>query len=168
MGDRGRPFENLGIVVELWLIPALEAMLAQFPFVIRRFHSDNGSEFINHTVARLLGKLLVGQTKSRAGRSGDNGLVEAKNAAIIRKHIGFGHNGEQHAEAMDAFHRRHLNPYINFHRPCTVPISVTESNGKRTRTYPRWTTPFELFTEVTQPICTRATSRSTGHLNCRI
>ena len=137
-------------ISELWLIPVLEAMLAQFPFVIRGFHSDNGSEFINHTVARLLGKLLVEQTKSRAGRSGDNGLVEAKNAAIIRKHIGFGHIGEQHAEAMDAFHRRHLNPYINFHRPCAVPLIVTESNGKRTRTYPRWATPFELFTEVTQ------------------
>lgn len=137
-------------ISELWLIPVLEAILAQCPFVIRGFHSDNGSEFINHTVARLLGKLLVEQTKSRAGRSGDNGLVEAKNAAIIRKHIGFGHIGEQHAEAMDAFHRQYLNPYINFHRPCAVPLIVTESNGKRTRTYRRWATPFELLTEVSQ------------------
>lgn len=137
-------------ISELWLIPVLEAMLAQFPFVIRGFHSDNGSEFINHTVARLLGKLLVEQTKSRAGRSGDNGLVEAKNAAILRKHIGFGHIGEQHAEAMDTFHREHLNPYINFHRPCAVPLIITEANGKRRRTYPRWATPFELFQEVTQ------------------
>lgn len=137
-------------ISELWLIPVLEALLAQFPFVIRGFHSDNGSEFINHTVARLLGKLLIEQTKSRAGRSGDNGLVEAKNGAILRKHIGFGHIGEQHAEAMDTFHRQHLNPYINFHRPCAVPLIITETNGKRRRTYPRWATPFELFKEVTQ------------------
>lgn len=137
-------------ISELWLIPVLEAMLAQFPFVIRGFHSDNGSEFINHTVARLLGKLLVEQTKSRAGRSGDNGLVEAKNAAILRKHIGFAHIGEQHAEAMDAFHRQHLNPYLNFHRPCAVPLIRIEPNGRRRRTYKRWATPFELFQEVTQ------------------
>jgi hypothetical protein len=32
---------------EAWLMPVLEAMLEQFPFVIRGFHSDNGSEFIN-------------------------------------------------------------------------------------------------------------------------
>ncbi len=46
-------------ISDLWLIPLLETMLQQFPFVIRGFHSDNGSEFINYTVARLLGKLLI-------------------------------------------------------------------------------------------------------------
>src|SRR6202048_5562135 len=56
-------------ISEVWLMPVLEAMMEQFPFLIRGFHSDNGSEFINHTVARLLNKLLVEQTKSRPGRS---------------------------------------------------------------------------------------------------
>jgi len=135
-------------ISELWLIPLLETMLAQFPFVIRGFHSDNGSEFINHTVARLLEKLLIEQTKSRAYRSGDNGLVEAKNGAVIRKHIGFGHIGVEHAQAVDAFHREHLNPYVNFHRPCAVPVVTVAANGKRRRTYPRWATPFELFQEM--------------------
>src|SRR5882724_8367104 len=78
-------------ISELWLLPVLEALLAQFPFVIRGFHSDNGSEFINYNVARLLNKLLIEQTKSRAHHSGDNGLVESKNGAIIRKYIGHGH-----------------------------------------------------------------------------
>jgi transposase InsO family protein len=53
-------------------------MLQQFPFRIRGFHSDNGSEFINHTVEKLLNKLLVEQTKSRPRHSNDNGLAEAK------------------------------------------------------------------------------------------
>lgn len=135
-------------ISEIWLIPLLETMLAQFPFVIRGFHSDNGSEFINYTVARLLGKLLIEQTKSRAQHSGDNGLVEAKNGAVIRKHIGLGHIGAPHAEAVNTFHREHLNPYVNFHRPCAVPVVITAPNGKRRRTYPRWATPFELFQEV--------------------
>jgi hypothetical protein len=42
-----------GADLEAWLIP-LEAMLRQFPFRILGFHSGNGSEFINHTVAKLL------------------------------------------------------------------------------------------------------------------
>ena len=138
-------------ISELWLIPLLETMLQQFPFAIRGFHSDNGSEFINHTVAKLLDKLLIEQTKSRAHRSGDNGLVEAKNGAVIRKHIGFGHIGAEHAEAVDAFHREHLNPYVNFHRPCAVPVVTVAANGKRRRIYPRWATPFELFQEM--PSC---------------
>ena len=135
-------------ISELWLLPVLEALLRQFPFVIRGFHSDNGSEFINYNVAHLLDKLLIQQTKSRAHHSGDNGLVESKNGAIIRKHIGFGYIEAQHAEAMDQFHRQQLNPYVNFHRPCAVPKVITEANGKRRRVYLRWATPFELFREL--------------------
>ena len=135
-------------ISELWLLPVLEALLAQFPFVIRGFHSDNGSEFINYNVARLLDKLLIEQTKSRAHHTGDNGLVETKNGAIIRKHIGYGYIDAQHAEAMNQFHRDHLNPYINFHRPCAVPKVLTAANGKRRRIYLRWATPFEMFREL--------------------
>jgi transposase InsO family protein len=65
-------------ISELWLEPVLQALLRQFPFRIRGFHSDNGSEFVNHTVARLLNKLLIEQTKSRPRHSNDNGLVETK------------------------------------------------------------------------------------------
>jgi transposase InsO family protein len=132
-------------ISELWLMPVLEAMLAQFPFVVRGFHSDNGSEFINYNVARLLDKLLIEQTKSRARHSGDNGLVECKNGAVIRKHLGFGYIDAKHAEAVDQFHREHLNPYVNFHRPCAVPQVITEANGKRRRIYQRWATPWELL-----------------------
>jgi len=135
-------------ISELWLLPVLEALLAQFPFVIRGFHSDNGSEFINYNVARLLDNLLIEQTKSRAHHTGDNGLVETKNGAIIRKHIGYGYIDAQHAEAMNQFHRDHLNPYINFHRPCAVPKVLTAANGKRRRIYLRWATPFEMFREL--------------------
>jgi transposase InsO family protein len=137
-------------ISELWLLPVLEALLQQFPFMIRGFHSDNGSEFINYNVARLLDKLLIEQTKSRAHHCGDNGLVETKNGAIIRKHIGYRHIGAQHAEAMNQFHRQHLNPYVNFHRPCAVPKILTAANGKRRRVYLRWATPFELFREIPQ------------------
>lgn len=135
-------------ISERWLIPVLECLLEQFPFTIRGFHSDNGSEFINYTVARLLEKLLIEQTKSRAHRTGDNGLVESKNGAVVRKHLGFGHIEAQHAEAVDQFHRRFLNPYLNFHRPCAVAQIVEEPNGKRRRIYPRWATPFEIFSQT--------------------
>lgn len=135
-------------ISELWLIPVLEAMLAQFPFGIRGFHSDNGSEYINHDVARLLGKLLIEQTKSRSRHSNDNGLVEAKNGAVIRKHLGYGYIDAQHAEAITQFYAGHLNPYVNFHRPCAVPESRHLGNGRIKRVYRRWATPWELLQEA--------------------
>jgi hypothetical protein len=66
-------------ISEQHLAPILEAMLHQFPFVILGFHADNGSEFVNHTVAKLLNKLLVEEfTRSRPNRSSGNALVEEK------------------------------------------------------------------------------------------
>lgn len=137
-------------ISEQWLIPVLEAMLEQFPFRIRGFHSDNGSEFINHRVAALLNKLLAEQTKSRPRHSNDNGLVESKNAAVIRKHMGYGHIAGRHATALMAFYGEHLNPYVNFHRPCGVPEIRTDHKGKQRRVYRRYATPWELLQEAPQ------------------
>lgn len=133
---------------EKWLLPVLEAMLEQFPFRILGFHSDNGSEFINGRVAGLLNKLLAEQTKSRPRHSNDNGLVEAKNGAVIRKHIGYGYIASGHAEAITTFYREHFNPYLNFHRPCGVPETITDKKGKQRRLYCRYATPWELLQEV--------------------
>jgi transposase InsO family protein len=135
-------------ISEAYLLPVLEGMLAQFPFHIRGFHSDNGSEFINHTVAKLLDKLRIEQTKSRPRHSNDNGLVECKNGAVVRKHMGYTHIAARHAEEMAVFYERYFNPYVNFHRPCGVPEEVSDAKGKVKRVYRRYATPWELLREV--------------------
>lgn len=135
-------------ISEAWLIPVLKGMLRQFPFKILGFHSDNGSEFINHTVAKLLNKLLVEQTKSRPRQSNDNGLVEAKNGAVIRKHLGYGHIESKHAEVIEEFFEQHLNPYLNYHRPCGVPEVVTNAKGKQRRVYRWYATPWEILRQL--------------------
>lgn len=135
-------------ISEAWLMPVLEGMLRQFPFQVLGFHSDNGSEFINHTVSGLLNKLLVEQTKSRPRQSNDNGLVEAKNGAVIRKHMGYGHIESRHAEAIEEFYEKHLNPYLNYHRPCGVPEVVTNAKGKQRRVYRWYATPWEILRQL--------------------
>lgn len=132
-------------ISEAWLMPVLEAILEQFPFRIQGFHSDNGSEFINHTVAQMLNKLWVEQTKSRPRHSNDNGLAESKNGWVIRKHIGYGHIAAAHAEAFDEFYRLHFNPYLNFHRPCGVPEVTVTTQGKQKRVYRWYATPWEIL-----------------------
>ncbi len=132
-------------ISEAWLIPVLEAMLRQFPFRIRGFHSDNGSEFINHTLANLLNKLLIEQTKSRPRHSNDNGLAESKNGAVVRKHMGYTHIAAEHAEAIGRFYAEHFNPYLNFHRPCGQPELVVSEQGKRKRIYRWYATPWEML-----------------------
>ena len=137
-----------GQLSEAWLMPVLEAMLEQFPFQLRGFHSDNGSEFINHTVAGLLNKLLIEQTKSRPRRSNDNGLAEAKNGAVVRKHMGYNHIESEQGAQIQAFYQEHLNPYLNFHRPCGQPELVADAKGKLKRVYRRYATPWEVFQQL--------------------
>ena len=128
------------------LLPVLEAMLHQFPFRIHGFHADNGSEFINHQVAGMLNRLLVTDfTKSRANRTTDNALVEGKNGAIVRKHIGYGWIAHRHAEGFERFYRRWLNPYLNFHRPCGFAQLILGKRGRHRRLYRQqdYATPYE-------------------------
>jgi transposase InsO family protein len=132
-------------ITEQHVLPVLKAILHQFPFRILGFHSDNGSEFVNHDVAGMLKGLLIDFTKSRANRTQDNALVEGKNGAVIRKHLGYGHIAAEHAEAVHRFYTAHLNPYLNFHRPCGFATESLDARGKRKRTYKHedYATPYE-------------------------
>ncbi len=137
-------------ISEQYLLPVLEAILHQFPFRILGFHSDNGSEFVNHKVAAMLEGLLIEFTKSRANRSQDNALVEGKNGAVIRKHVGYGHIAAPHAEAVQKFYTAHFNPYLNYHRPCGFATTSYNERGKRTRRYhaDNYHTPYERLASL--------------------
>ncbi len=127
------------------LAPALVRLLDAFPYVIRGFHADNGSEYINHTVARLLDKLVVEFTKSRPRRSNDNGLVETKNGSVVRTHLGHAHIPARMSEALNSVLSEQLNPYLNYHRPCFFPVTVVDSKGRQRKLYPyaNLMTPFD-------------------------
>ena len=138
-------------ISELYLLPVLEDLIRQFPFRIQGFHTDNGSEFINRTVAQLLEKLRIEQTKSRPRRSNDNGLVESKNGAVIRKHIGYGYIDPRGAEQLNSFYRNYLNPYLNYHRPCAQPEVTIDARGRKRIRYRRYQTPLETLLAIYKP-----------------
>ena len=137
-------------ISEAYLLPVIDALLAGFPFRILGFHADNGSEYINYKVARMLDKLAAEFTKSRPRHSNDNGLAETKNGAVIRKHLGYAHIPQRYAAEVNVWCAEHLNPYVNFHRPCLFAESVTDTKGKTRKRYPLRLimTPFEKLTSV--------------------
>lgn len=122
-------------ISEAFLLPVLGAMMTAFPFVIRGFHSDNGSEYVNYQVAKLLEKLLIEQTKSRSRQTNDNALAESKNASTVRKHLGYSHIPQHLAGAVNEFTAGVLSPYLNFHRPCHFPTEFTDKKGKTRKHY---------------------------------
>lgn len=135
-------------ITEKQMVPALEAALELFPFLLHNFHADNGSEYINRRVAGLLERLLVKLTKSRAYHSGDNGLAETKNGSVIRKALGHGHIPQIHAPVINDWYKQWFIPYLNFHRPCGYrTTTVNPKTGKKTHKYPAkdYRTPYEVL-----------------------
>jgi transposase InsO family protein len=138
-------------ISEAYLIPVLEEMIASFPFIIRGFHSDNGSEYINRHVAEMLNKLLIEEhTKSRSRHSNDNAQAESKNGSIVRKHFGYSHIPQRFARVVNEFCREHLNPYVNFHRPCLFAEAITDPKGRQRKRYPYklMMTPYEKLKSI--------------------
>lgn len=137
-------------ISEAYLLPAIGQLLAGFPFVILGFHSDNGSEYINYQVAEMLEKLRVEFTKSRPRRSNDNALAESKNASVVRKHFGYAHIPQYCASLVNTFCADYLNPYVNFHRPCFFPKTITDAKGKERKKYryEDMMTPYEKFKSI--------------------
>ena len=124
----------------------LEDLIEQFPFKLINFHSDNGSEFINKVVAKLLNKLLIQQTKSRARHSNDNALAECKRMVPLLESIW----------AMSIYPRASLKPSINstsntsiftltFTGLVILSLLLTDKKGKEKKLYKQedYQTPYQ-------------------------
>ncbi|MDO8638283.1 MAG: integrase [Candidatus Daviesbacteria bacterium] len=135
-------------ISESYLEPILKLIIEQYPFIIIEFHADNGGEYINHTVADMLNKLLIRLTKSRARQSTDNALVESKNGSIIRKHMGYFYINQKYAPDINDFYMKYFNNYLNFHRPCGFATVITNSKGKQKKVYNTYQTPYEALKKI--------------------
>ena len=145
-------------ISEAYLLPVLQAVMDQFPFEIEGFHSDNGSEYINHKVAKMLEKLRVEQTKSRARHSNDNALAESKNASVVRKHMGYSHIPQKYAKPINAFYEGVFNPWLNMHRPCLFATETVSEEGKIKKVYKNKDakTPLERLAQLNEKGLARA------------
>ena len=117
-------------ISERFLIPVLEDLLGLFPFAIKGFHADNGSEYVNHAVADLLEKLRAEFTRSRPRRSNDNALAESKNASVVRRNFGREHIPARFAPLVHRFASAVLSPHLNRHRPCLFATPVADADGR--------------------------------------
>lgn len=137
-------------ISESYLESILLLLIDQYPFQIFEFHADNGSEYINHVVVKLLNKLLIKLTKSRSRHCNDNALVECKNGAVIRKHMGYFYINQKYAPEINDFYMKYFNPYLNFHRPSGFASLKTDKLGKQKKVYNLYQTPYEALKGITE------------------
>lgn len=67
----------------------LQQLQLRFPFHIHGIHSDNGSEFINHHLARWCDARQITFTRGRASHKNDQAHVEQKNWTVVRRNVGY-------------------------------------------------------------------------------
>ncbi|MGO1944840.1 MAG: IS30 family transposase [Ancrocorticia sp.] len=127
-----------------WIIGAVDRLEALFPFPLRVFDSDNGTEFINYDVANWLQARDIAQTRSRPYKKNDQATVESKNNHIVRKHAFYWRYDTPDELAL----LNELWPLVclrlNFFTPTKKPVGyATTSDGRRKRIYDTPATPFQ-------------------------
>ncbi len=126
-----------------WIISAVEQLQVMFPFPLRVFDSDNGSEFINHDVADWLQARDIAQTRSRPYKKNDQATVESKNNHVVRKHAF--HWRYDTAEELTLLNQlwRLVSLRLNFFTPTKKPTGYTiGADGRRKRLYDTPRTPW--------------------------
>ncbi len=140
---------TLPLISERFLVPMVEYMLSSYWTDIHAFHADGGSEYNNSLIVGLLNKIHIGsKTRNRPYHSNDNALIESKNAAIVRKHFGFGYIPKNYYQKFNIYLEEYFNPYLNFHRSSGYLTGIHKSNkGRSIREYKYYNPPYELFKE---------------------
>lgn len=153
--DEVTQFEFIGAVERIsehYLVPLLLKLIESYPFKIIEFHADNGGEYINNVVVKILNRLLITLTKSRPRHANDNALVETKNGWVLRKWLGYGFIEQKYAVEINRFYFNCFNEYLNFHRPCAYAIEKKDKKGKIKKAYPQqnYMTPYEKFKSISE------------------
>lgn len=124
----------------------LKDIEAKVPFVLKSFHADNGSEFLNWPLYEyLMGRQWrrVPFTRSRAYRKNDNAHVEQKNWTHVRQL--FGHERFEQAHLvplMNDLYVQEWSQFQNHFRPSFKLHSRDKRGSKTIRRYEKPQTPY--------------------------
>jgi hypothetical protein len=108
-----------------WTFNALSDIKKDAPFPIREFHSDNGSEFINHATEIWCAKESLPFTRSRDHQKNDNCFVEQKHGAVVREYVGYDRLSGLEEQVLLAAVYAPLIPLLN--APCMATLRLPKN-----------------------------------------
>jgi transposase InsO family protein len=133
-----------------WTFEALSHIKTAVPLPVLEFHSDNGSEFINHATEAWCRREGIPFTRSRDRSKNDNCFVEQKNGAAVREYAGYDRLEGLEEQALLADVYRSLIPLLNFFMPTRKLKSKTRAGSKEIKVYDEARSPFQRLTESTE------------------
>lgn len=128
---------------EVWVLAALEKIVAGFPFPVLGIDSDNGSEFINAHLLTFCRDNEITFTRARPGHKNDGAHVEQKNWSVVRQTVGYHrYHGETQLDLLNGIYAL-LRDQINFFTPQQKLISKTRDGAKVTKKHDTARTPYQ-------------------------
>jgi hypothetical protein len=79
---------------------AIHHVRQRLPFPMKSLHTDNGTEFINHTLYNWCRQEQVAFTRGRSYRKNDQAYVEQRNWLTIRRQVGYDRLASKQAYAL--------------------------------------------------------------------
>jgi hypothetical protein len=129
----------------------LKALETVVPYVMKDFHTDNGTEFLNWALHNHLTKrdVKLPWTRSRAYRKNDNAHCEQKNWTHVRQL--FGHDRFEHPELvalMNELYSQEWSLFTNHFKPTFKLAKREKKDGKTKRVYEKTPkTPYQRLLE---------------------
>lgn len=121
----------------------LEELWLRFPFHVAGIHSDNGSEFINHHLARWCATRQITFTRGRSSHKNDQAHVEQKNWSVVRRSVGYFRYDTPRELALlnDLWPLTSLQ--VNLFLPQQKLLAKTRTGARVRKTYDTPATPFQ-------------------------
>lgn len=134
---------------------AVHAVRRRLPFALLGLDTDNGSEFINHTLFRYCEQEQITFSRGRPFKKNDQCFIEQKNFSVVRKTVGYARmEGEACRQALAGFYEA-LRLYVNFFQPAMKLVSKERRGAKVHRVYDQPASPYRRVLacpEVPDPI----------------
>ncbi len=125
----------------------LYELVELLPFPLLGIDTDNGSEFINHTMLDWCRENKITFTRSREHKKNDQAHVEEKNGSIVRRLIGYDrYEGIESWQALSTLYRV-ARLYINFFQPSVKLVSKSRDGGHVSKRYTEAKTPYRRVLE---------------------
>jgi len=135
---------------EQGVLIAIKDIENSFPFQLKGFDCDNGSEFLNWHLHNYLTerKRPIQFTRSRPYHKNDNAHIEGKNWTHIRQYLGYQRfDKPELVDSLNQLYTTEWNLYFNFFNPSVKLIEKHRQGSKITKKYDSPKTPLQRLFE---------------------
>ena len=121
---------------------AIQHIHRRLPFVLREWHSDNGSEFVNACLVGWCRHRGIRFTRGRPARKNDQAWVEQRNGLLVRRLVGYDRYRSRAAWLVRQRLYGRLRLQHNFFRPVRKLQSKQRVGSKVVKRYDAAQTPY--------------------------